>query len=102
VGRTTEAFTYTDGYYFCNACDTPHEGETNAVECFVNCEPDSEFAVWKRKHRCRADSTDECVCCPTCWTPQGDEAIATNGCEDDDGCGYNRFMDPTIPKEPGA
>jgi len=37
MGRITEKFTYTDGYYFCNVCDTPHEGEENAEECFDSC-----------------------------------------------------------------
>jgi hypothetical protein len=52
--------------------------------------------------RCSAMEQDDCCCCPSCWTPQGDEAIATNGCEDPQGCGLNRFMDDTIPQESGA
>lgn len=34
MGRTTTKFTYTDGSYFCNACDSPHEGESLAESCF--------------------------------------------------------------------
>jgi hypothetical protein len=34
MGRTTEKFTYTDGSYFCNVCDFPHEGESLAEDCF--------------------------------------------------------------------
>ena len=29
--------TYTDGYYFCNRCDSPYEGESLAEECFDQC-----------------------------------------------------------------
>ena len=36
--RETAKMTYTDGRYFCNACDTPHEGESLAEECFDQCE----------------------------------------------------------------
>ena len=32
-----EKYTYTDGYYFCNVCDTPHEGAELAEECFDDC-----------------------------------------------------------------
>jgi len=34
MGRTTKEFTYTDGSYFCNVCDSPHEGESLAEACF--------------------------------------------------------------------
>jgi len=34
MGRTTEKFTYTDGSYFCNICDSPHEGEELAEDCY--------------------------------------------------------------------
>jgi len=39
--RQTEAYTYTDGYYFCNKCDTPHEGLENAVECYISCKEET-------------------------------------------------------------
>lgn len=34
MSRITTEYTYTDGYYHCNRCDAPHEGETLAVECY--------------------------------------------------------------------
>jgi hypothetical protein len=34
MSRVTEKFTYTDGSYFCNQCDSPHEGESLAEACF--------------------------------------------------------------------
>ena len=51
---------------------------------------------WTPACNCGAYCEDDCVCCPTCWTPQGDETIATNGCNDWQGCGRNRDMDPSI------
>jgi len=47
MGRTTKEFTYTDGYYFCNVCDSPHEGETNAVDCFNDCAGNLPFICFK-------------------------------------------------------
>jgi len=47
---------------------------------------------WHVDCECGAREQEDCCCCPTCWTPQGDERIATNGCEDEQGCGINRFM----------
>jgi hypothetical protein len=38
MGRSTKKFTYTDGSYFCNLCDSPHEGESLAEACFDDCE----------------------------------------------------------------
>lgn len=58
--------------------------------------------VWdKRQCRCGALEQDACCCCPTCFTPQGDESIPTNGCEDDEGCGINRYMESLL-QSPGA
>ena len=37
MSRVTEKMTYTDGQYFCNRCDTPHEGESLAEACFDDC-----------------------------------------------------------------
>ena len=37
MARETEKFTYTDGQYFCNACDSPHEGESLAEACYDDC-----------------------------------------------------------------
>jgi hypothetical protein len=37
VSRVTEKMTYTDGIYFCNECDSPHEGEELAEACFDDC-----------------------------------------------------------------
>lgn len=34
MSRTTDKMTYTDGQYFCNRCDSPHEGESLAEACF--------------------------------------------------------------------
>jgi hypothetical protein len=34
MGRITQKMTYTDGYYFCNVCDEPHECEELAEECY--------------------------------------------------------------------
>ena len=41
MGRTTEKMTYTDGSYFCNVCDSPHEGEELAVDCYEACLDDA-------------------------------------------------------------
>jgi hypothetical protein len=49
--------------------------------------------------RCGAQQMDDCCCCPTCYTPQGDESIPTNGCEDENGCGLNRYMDPSLKED---
>jgi hypothetical protein len=51
--------------------------------------------------KCGAQQMDDCCCCPTCYTPQGDESIPANGCEDDNGCGLNRYMDPSIRSPEG-
>ena len=40
--RTTEKMTYTDGHYFCNVCDSPHEGESLAEACYDNCIEEKE------------------------------------------------------------
>jgi hypothetical protein len=37
MSRKTEKMTYTDGSYFCNICDSPHEGEELADACFDAC-----------------------------------------------------------------
>lgn len=41
MGRQTEKFTYTDGSYFCNICDSPYEGEELAVDCYEACRDDA-------------------------------------------------------------
>jgi hypothetical protein len=51
---------------------------------------------WTPACNCGAYCEDECSCCPSCYTPQGDERIPTNGCNDPHGCGLNRDMDPSI------
>jgi hypothetical protein len=33
----TEEYTFTDGFYFCNICDEPHEDPDNAEECYRDC-----------------------------------------------------------------
>jgi hypothetical protein len=37
VSRVTKKVTYTDGSYFCNVCDSPHEGESLAEACYDDC-----------------------------------------------------------------
>jgi hypothetical protein len=37
MSRTTEKMTYVDGQYFCNLCDSPHEGEELAEACYDDC-----------------------------------------------------------------
>jgi hypothetical protein len=34
MSRTTDKMTYTDGQYFCDICDSPHEGESLAEACY--------------------------------------------------------------------
>jgi len=33
MSRITDKMTYVDGQYFCNICDSPHEGEELAEAC---------------------------------------------------------------------
>lgn len=57
--------------------------------------PEPEEYVWRRD-RCRCGAAEvysnhpeqECRCCPTCWTPQGEKI--NRYCFDPQGCGLNR------------
>lgn len=44
MSRVTEKFTYTDGVYFCNMCNEPHESEELAVDCYEACLDDARLA----------------------------------------------------------
>jgi len=49
VSRVTEKFTYTDGVYFCNMCNEPHESEELAVDCFEACMDDHKLEKLENK-----------------------------------------------------
>ena len=56
MARETEKFTYTDGQYFCNACDSPHEGESLAEACFDSHPPRKMPHEYRRVHVVLKDS----------------------------------------------
>lgn len=49
MSRITDKMTYVDGQYFCNICDSPHEGEELADACFDMHEPHIQVE-WDRSY----------------------------------------------------